>query len=74
MRVVYMCFAMIFVYNLVALSLAVQGKLTPLAAAIIMPLSAVSTVLFAVLVTRYKAKRAGLRLQARYDAEETDLL
>ncbi len=74
MNVVYMCFTMIFVYNLIALSLAVQGKLTPLAAAIIMPLSAVSTVLFAVLMTTYKAKRAGLSTKARYGVEETNIL
>ncbi len=64
MNVVYMCFGLIFVYNAVALSLAVQGLLIPLAAAIIMPLSAVTTVLFAVTMTTIKARRAGLAVRA----------
>lgn len=69
-RVVYMCFGLIFTYNIVALSFAVQGKLTPLVAAIIMPVSSVTTVLFAVLMTGYKAKRLGFSMKRKNSAKE----
>lgn len=62
MHVVYMCFALIFSYNVIALSFAVQGKLTPLVAAIIMPVSSVTTVLCAVFMTTYKARKLGFSL------------
>ncbi len=45
------------VYNAVGLFFAVQGLLTPLVAAILMPLSSISVVLFVVLATTFAAKR-----------------
>ncbi|CAN5480505.1 heavy metal translocating P-type ATPase metal-binding domain-containing protein [soil metagenome] len=45
------------VYNFVGLSFAVQGKLSPIIAAILMPVSSVSVVLFAVLLTWYYGKK-----------------
>ena len=45
-KVLYAAFALSFVYNIVGLSLAVTGVLTPVAAAILMPLSSVSVVGF----------------------------
>lgn len=47
-------------YNVVGISIAVQGLLTPLIAAILMPLSSVSIVLFATLVTRWNFTLHGL--------------
>ena len=73
-RVVYQCFALIFFYNVAALSFAVLGKLTPLAAAIIMPVSSVSTVFFAVLMTTYKAKKLGFSLSSISKTEEQNTI
>lgn len=53
-------FVISFLYNLVGLSIAVQGKLSPLFAAILMPLSSISVVVFSTLSTNIIAKRKGL--------------
>jgi Cu+-exporting ATPase len=47
MKIVKAGFLISFLYNLVGLSFAVQGNLTPIVAAILMPISSVSVVLFA---------------------------
>lgn len=52
LRVVYLAFGVSFLYNIVGLSFAVTGKLTPLVSAILMPLSSVTVVgLITLLVT-----------------------
>lgn len=43
--VVYACFGMSFMYNIVGLFFAVQGKLSPIVSAILMPLSSVSVLI-----------------------------
>lgn len=50
-------FALSFFYNAIALSFAVTGHLTPLVAAILMPVSSFSVVAFASLGVRYAASR-----------------
>ncbi|RMG71031.1 MAG: HAD family hydrolase [Bacteroidetes bacterium] len=50
-------------YNLVGLSIAIQGLLSPVIAAILMPLSSVTIVMFGVLATEWTALRQGLRSQ-----------
>ncbi|MCS7018034.1 MAG: heavy metal translocating P-type ATPase metal-binding domain-containing protein [Cytophagales bacterium] len=55
--VVKACFALSLCYNAVGLSFAVRGDLSPVIAAILMPLSSVSVVAFATLMTRYKASQ-----------------
>jgi Cu+-exporting ATPase len=50
-----------FIYNLLGLSLAVSGHLSPLLAAILMPLSSISVVTFATLSVRWFARRKGVR-------------
>ena len=53
-RVVFMAFTLSFMYNVIGLSFAVTGKLTPLFSAILMPISSVTVVLFITLtVERY---------------------
>lgn len=52
--------AISFIYNLVGLSLAVSGRLSPLVAAILMPLSSISVVTFATLSVRWLAKQKGV--------------
>ncbi len=47
LRIVNTGFLISFLYNLVGLSFAVQGNLTPIVAAILMPISSVSVVVFA---------------------------
>ena len=46
MKIVFFGFLISFIYNLVGLSFAVQGNLTPVVAAVLMPISSVSVVLF----------------------------
>ncbi len=59
-KIIYISFVISFLYNLVGLSFAIQGMLSPLIAAILMPLSSISVVLFATLSTNFIAKRFGL--------------
>ncbi|GAA4445231.1 heavy metal translocating P-type ATPase metal-binding domain-containing protein [Pontibacter saemangeumensis] len=60
MRIILASFALSLVYNVVGLSLAVQGLFTPIASAILMPISSISVIVFATLSVRLAAKRAGL--------------
>lgn len=50
-------FCISFFYNAIALTFAVTGNLTPLVAAIIMPISSVSVVGFSTLAVKYSASR-----------------
>jgi P-type Cu+ transporter len=61
MRVIKASFAFSLIYNFITLSFAVSGFLTPLVAAIIMPTSSITVVLFATIGTNYFAKKGGLR-------------
>lgn len=55
--VLKMSFGISFFYNAVALSFAITGNLTPLVAAILMPLSSISVVSFSTLAVKLVAKR-----------------
>jgi len=57
---VHISFGLSFLYNIVGLSFAVAGKLSPLTAAILMPASSISVVVFATFATRWMARREGL--------------
>ncbi|HEU5145943.1 MAG TPA: HAD-IC family P-type ATPase [Chryseosolibacter sp.] len=50
-------FAISFFYNAIALSFAASGNLTPLVAAILMPISSISVVGFTTLAVNFTAKR-----------------
>ncbi|PKP30651.1 MAG: heavy metal translocating P-type ATPase [Bacteroidetes bacterium HGW-Bacteroidetes-16] len=56
-RVVILSFIISFLYNLVGLYFAVQGLLSPIIAAILMPISSVTVVTFATFSIRLMAKR-----------------
>lgn len=56
MQIVYAGFGISFLYNLVGLSFAVQGNLSPIVAAILMPVSSVSVVVFASFSVSLRAK------------------
>jgi len=49
-----------FMYNLVGLSFAVSGNLTPLVAAVLMPVSSISVVVFATLAVKVSARKLSL--------------
>jgi len=53
-------FGLSFLYNIVGISLAVQGLLSPVLCAILMPLSSISVVVFTTLATNYMGVRKGL--------------
>ena len=55
-RIVIAAFTISFIYNILGLSFAVTGRLSPLIAAILMPLSSISVVVFATTVTRAMAR------------------
>ena len=59
-RLVYYAYGFAFVYNVIGLSFAVQGTLSPIVAAILMPLSSISIVLFGMLASNVLARRMGL--------------
>ncbi len=59
-QIVMASFALSILYNVVGLSFAVQAKLSPLVAAILMPASSISIVLLVSLLTSVLAKRKNL--------------
>ncbi|MFC1483744.1 heavy metal translocating P-type ATPase [Candidatus Neomarinimicrobiota bacterium] len=61
LKIVYLGFGISFLYNLVGLSFAVSGMLSPLVAAVLMPVSSVSVVTFSTMVTRMRSRRYRLR-------------
>ncbi|MBR7207175.1 heavy metal translocating P-type ATPase metal-binding domain-containing protein [Microvirga sp. STS02] len=60
LRIVLATFALSFVYNGIGLTLAVQGRFTPIVSAILMPISSLSVMVFATLLVRLAARRRGL--------------
>ncbi len=59
-HIIYLSFGISFLYNIIGLSFAVNGMLSPIIAAVLMPLSSISVVVFATLSTNFMAKRRGL--------------
>jgi Cu+-exporting ATPase len=59
-KIIKASFGLSFLYNIVGLSLAVQGLLSPVLCAILMPLSSISVVVFTTLATNYIGIRKGL--------------
>ncbi|MEE4117325.1 MAG: heavy metal translocating P-type ATPase metal-binding domain-containing protein [Marinilabiliaceae bacterium] len=57
MTIVRLSFFISFLYNIIGLSFALSGNLSPVVAAILMPLSSVSVVAFATLATRLPGNR-----------------
>ncbi len=53
MKIIWTGFVLSFIYNIIGLSFAVSGNLSPIIAAILMPLSSISIVAFTSLSTRY---------------------
>jgi Cu+-exporting ATPase len=59
-RLVIYAYVLAIIYNIIGLSFAVQGLLSPVIAAILMPLSSITIVAFGVLSSRLLALRSGL--------------
>jgi len=59
-KVITASFILSILYNIIGLSFAVQGLMSPLIAAILMPVSSISIVTFVTVVTSFSAKRKGL--------------
>lgn len=59
-NIIYINFGISFIYNVIGLSFAVQGLLSPLIAAVLMPLSSITVVSIATLATNHLAKRRKL--------------
>ena len=62
-KIIFVSYGISFLYNFVGLFFAVQGNLSPLVAAVLMPLSSISVVLFTTFTTNYFANRRGLLSQ-----------
>lgn len=60
MTIVWLSFAISFIYNIVGISFAVSGNLSPIVAAILMPLSSVTVVAFATFAVKFSADKAML--------------
>jgi len=58
--IIKVSFGLSILYNIIGLSLAVQGLLSPVLCAILMPLSSISVVVFTTLATNFIAVRKGL--------------
>ncbi len=59
-HIIIISFIISFLYNAAGLTFAVEGMLSPLVAAVLMPLSSVSVVLFTTLTTNFIAGKRGL--------------
>ncbi|GAB4132638.1 MAG: heavy metal translocating P-type ATPase metal-binding domain-containing protein [Raineya sp.] len=57
LQVIKQSFAISLIYNIVGLSFAVQGTLSPLVAAVLMPISSITVVVFTTLSVRAKEKK-----------------
>jgi len=60
LKVIHISFIVSLIYNLLGLSFAVQGTLSPLFAAVLMPISSVTVIVFTTLTTTFFAKKGGL--------------
>jgi P-type Cu+ transporter len=60
-RIVQWSFGISAVYNVVGISIAAAGKLSPLVCAVLMPLSSISVVLFACGAVNWAGRKAGLK-------------
>ena len=60
MKIIVASFAISFLYNSIGLGFAMSGTLSPLIAAVLMPLSSISVILFTTGTTTFFAKRKGI--------------
>ena len=56
-KIIFVSFVIAFVYNIIGLSFAVTDNLTPIVAAILMPISSISIVIFVTILTNITSKK-----------------
>jgi len=59
-KLIYAAYIIAFLYNIIGVSFAASGQLSPLIAAILMPISSVSVVIFGIVSSTILAKRKGV--------------
>lgn len=59
-KIIIISFVISFLYNVIGISIAVQGTLSPVISAILMPISSITIVLFTTFATNLMAKKRGL--------------
>lgn len=59
-RIIWFTFAVSLIYNIVGVAFAVQGALSPMFAAILMPISSISVIVITTVATKWKANKLGL--------------
>ncbi len=57
LHIIYLSFFIAFIYNIIGLGFAITNNLTPIVAAILMPLSSISIVIFVALLTNFASNR-----------------
>ena len=57
MKTIYMSFGLSLLYNAIGLTFALAGKLSPLFAAIIMPMSAITIVSFVTIMSKFYGRK-----------------
>jgi P-type Cu+ transporter len=57
LKLIKISFVISFIYNILGIFFAVQGKLSPIVAAILMPISSISVVLFVTIGTKFISKK-----------------
>ncbi|MDA3861631.1 MAG: heavy metal translocating P-type ATPase metal-binding domain-containing protein [Melioribacteraceae bacterium] len=60
-KIILASFVISFIYNIVGISIAVQGTLSPVISAILMPISSITIVVFTTLATNFMANKRGLK-------------
>ena len=59
-KIIIISFIISFMYNIIGISFAVQGTLSPVISAILMPIRSISIVVFTTIATNFMAKKRGL--------------
>lgn len=59
-KIIIISFIISFMYNIIGISFAVQGTLSPVISAVLMPVSSISIVVFTTIATNFMAKKRGL--------------
>ena len=73
-RIVKISFGISAAYNVVGVSIAAAGLLSPVVCAVLMPVSSVSVVLFACGVTTWAARRTGLKFDLEQGPADAGLI
>ena len=63
-KIIIVSFFISFLYNIIGLFFAVQGTLSPLIAAILMPISSISVIVFTTGMTTLYARKKGFKLKS----------